>query len=80
MRKSYRFVQDLKLMITASLLLIHFHTPRPGAAYETATLRQFYHGRTETMRSCTPEAIDWCKAMLDPNAEVGHYLRERMMR
>ncbi|XP_071504219.1 peroxisomal carnitine O-octanoyltransferase-like [Diadema antillarum] len=38
---------------------------RPGAAYETATTRQFYHGRTETHRSCTMEAIDWCKAMQD---------------
>ncbi|XP_071504244.1 peroxisomal carnitine O-octanoyltransferase-like [Diadema antillarum] len=38
---------------------------RAGAAYETATTRQFYRGRTETHRSCTMEAIDWCKAMQD---------------
>ncbi|XP_041104760.1 peroxisomal carnitine O-octanoyltransferase-like [Polyodon spathula] len=39
---------------------------KPGSCYETATTRQFYHGRTETMRPCTEESVMWCKAMLDP--------------
>lgn len=43
---------------------------RPGCCYETATTRQFYHGRTETMRPCTQEAVHWCKAMIDPTCEV----------
>ena len=30
--------------------------------YETATTRQFYHGRTETVRSCTKEAMEFAKA------------------
>lgn len=38
----------------------------PGCCYETAMTRKFYHGRTETMRPCTSEALDWCKAMVDP--------------
>ncbi|XP_061441604.1 peroxisomal carnitine O-octanoyltransferase isoform X2 [Rhineura floridana] len=38
----------------------------PGCCYETATTRRFYHGRTETMRPCTMEAVEWCKSMLDP--------------
>ena len=33
------------------------------ATYETATTRQFYHGRTETVRSCTPEAMEFAKAL-----------------
>ncbi|XP_071812647.1 peroxisomal carnitine O-octanoyltransferase-like isoform X3 [Apostichopus japonicus] len=33
--------------------------------YETATTRQFYHGRTETVRGTSQEVVDWCKAMLD---------------
>eukprot|EP00057_Strongylocentrotus_purpuratus_P020549 XP_011675023.1 PREDICTED: peroxisomal carnitine O-octanoyltransferase-like [Strongylocentrotus purpuratus] len=45
---------------------------KPGAAYETATTRQFYHGRTDTMRSCSMEAIDWCKAMLDSQGDPTH--------
>lgn len=38
--------------------------------YETAVTRQFYHGRTETLRSCTTETIDMCRAMLDGWASV----------
>ncbi|KAM9436607.1 peroxisomal carnitine O-octanoyltransferase [Clarias gariepinus] len=41
---------------------------KPGCCYETATTRRFYHGRTETMRPCTVEAIHWCKVMLNPSA------------
>ncbi|KAJ8313607.1 hypothetical protein KUTeg_008168 [Tegillarca granosa] len=43
---------------------------RPGPCYETATTRKFYHGRTETMRPCTEEAIEWSKAMLDPKTSM----------
>jgi hypothetical protein len=31
--------------------------------YETASTRQFYSGRTETVRSCTEEAILWIQSM-----------------
>lgn len=44
--------------------------PRPGSCYETATTRKFFHGRTETMRPCTLEAVEWCNAMLDPTSNV----------
>ncbi|XP_075965015.1 peroxisomal carnitine O-octanoyltransferase isoform X1 [Anarhichas minor] len=43
---------------------------RPGSCYETAMTRKFYHGRTETMRPCTQEAVNWCKAMTDPTCDV----------
>lgn len=43
---------------------------RPGCCYETAMTRFFYHGRTETVRSCTVEAIRWCQSMQDPSASV----------
>uniref|UniRef100_A0A8C5C3R0 Peroxisomal carnitine O-octanoyltransferase n=1 Tax=Gadus morhua TaxID=8049 RepID=A0A8C5C3R0_GADMO len=36
---------------------------RPGSCYETAMTRRFYHGRTETMRPCTQEAVLWCQDM-----------------
>lgn len=42
---------------------------KPAPTYETATTRRFYHGRTETLRSCTQEALDWSKAMLDPSVK-----------
>ncbi|PSN42557.1 Peroxisomal carnitine O-octanoyltransferase [Blattella germanica] len=40
----------------------------PAPVYETATTREFYHGRTETVRSCTPEVVEFVKAMLSPNS------------
>uniref|UniRef100_A0ACB8FWR1 Uncharacterized protein n=2 Tax=Sphaerodactylus townsendi TaxID=933632 RepID=A0ACB8FWR1_9SAUR len=43
---------------------LHGH---PASCYETAMTRRFYHGRTETMRPCTVEAVEWCKSMLDPD-------------
>ena len=43
---------------------------KPAATYETATTRQFYHGRTETVRSCTIESVKWCQAMLDSSKSV----------
>lgn len=43
---------------------------RPGSCYETAMTRKFYHGRTETMRPCTKEAVDWCAVMTDPASNV----------
>ena len=36
--------------------------------YETATTRIFYHGRTETVRSCSVEVVDWIEKMKDPKA------------
>lgn len=47
---------------------------RPGSCYETAMTRKFYHGRTETMRPCTHEAVNWCKAMMDPKCNVSVYV------
>jgi carnitine O-octanoyltransferase len=38
---------------------------KPAATYETASTRKFYHGRTETLRSCTMESLEWTRSMLD---------------
>ncbi|XP_033762348.1 peroxisomal carnitine O-octanoyltransferase-like isoform X2 [Pecten maximus] len=42
---------------------------KPAPTYETATTRRYFHARTETLRSCTQEALDWSKAMLDPTVK-----------
>ncbi|AWO96610.1 putative peroxisomal carnitine O-octanoyltransferase [Scophthalmus maximus] len=42
----------------------------PGSCYETAMTRKFYHGRTDTMRPCTREAVSWCQTMMDPTCDV----------
>ena len=36
---------------------------RPFPTYETATTRYFFHGRTETVRSCTREALELARAV-----------------
>ncbi|KAG5675259.1 hypothetical protein PVAND_005174 [Polypedilum vanderplanki] len=35
--------------------------------YETATMRSYYHGRTETVRSCSIEVKEWLEKMYDDN-------------
>lgn len=39
-----------------------------GAQYESAHLRIFYGGRTETIRSCSNESLAFARAMLNPAA------------
>lgn len=36
---------------------------QPCATYESGSTRKFYHGRTETIRSCTSAALAFCQAM-----------------
>lgn len=38
------------------------------ATYETASTRMMLHGRTDVIRSLTPESRDFVKAMLDPHS------------
>lgn len=38
--------------------------------YETATMRVFYHGRTETVRSCSIEVKEWIEKMVHPGTTV----------
>lgn len=39
------------------------------ATYETATTRQFYHGRTETVRSATSESMQLAKALTETDLD-----------
>jgi len=55
--------------IQVALQLSYYRTyGKPAPTYETASLRQYYRGRTETTRSCTSEALAFSKAFLDPKA------------
>lgn len=40
---------------------------RLAGTYESAQTRKFRRGRTEVIRSATPEALDWVKSMEDSN-------------
>uniref|UniRef100_H2ZAP8 Choline/carnitine acyltransferase domain-containing protein n=1 Tax=Ciona savignyi TaxID=51511 RepID=H2ZAP8_CIOSA len=61
--KKYKVHPDFFVQICLQLAYMMTHG-KPGSTYETATTRQFYHGRTETCRSCTPEAVEFCRAMM----------------
>ena len=54
-------------MWVSALKIIQKHFS-PLATYETATTRQFYHGRTETMRSCTMAATELARAFTNPDS------------
>ncbi|KAI3653874.1 hypothetical protein MP228_001821 [Amoeboaphelidium protococcarum] len=38
--------------------------------YESASTRQFLMGRTETIRACSVESLNWCKAFDDENVSI----------
>ncbi|CAJ0964424.1 unnamed protein product [Ranitomeya imitator] len=63
--KKKKLHPDTFVQLSLQLAFYKLHG-RPGSCYETAMTRMFYHGRTETMRPCTVEAVNWCRSMLDP--------------
>ena len=55
----------------SAISLFHkFHGNKPASTYETASTRRFYRGRTETVRTCSPELVAWCQAMTNPNDQL----------
>ncbi|XP_036037546.1 peroxisomal carnitine O-octanoyltransferase isoform X2 [Onychomys torridus] len=60
---------DTFIQLALQLAYYRLHG-RPGCCYETAMTRYFYHGRTETVRSCTVEAVRWCQSMQDPSTSL----------
>lgn len=66
--KEMGFHPDAFVQVLLQAAIFKTHN-RGLATYETATTRQFYHGRTETVRSCTNEALAFAKALSNPNCE-----------
>ncbi|XP_013407004.1 peroxisomal carnitine O-octanoyltransferase-like [Lingula anatina] len=67
--RSHKISPDTHVQLALQLAYYRMHK-KPAPTYETATTRRYYHGRTETVRSCTMEALTWCKAMMDPQRSV----------
>ncbi|KAL4222593.1 hypothetical protein ACF0H5_018634 [Mactra antiquata] len=44
---------------------------KPAPTYQTGTTRKYYNARTETVRSCSNEALEWVKAMMNPDVTTG---------
>lgn len=72
--KPYKIHPDTFVQLAIQLAYYRLHR-KPAPTYETGQTRQFYHGRTETIRSCTMESVAWCKAMFDGNADKSTKMR-----
>uniref|UniRef100_A0A914V5I9 Choline/carnitine acyltransferase domain-containing protein n=1 Tax=Plectus sambesii TaxID=2011161 RepID=A0A914V5I9_9BILA len=60
---------DTVVQLSLQLAYYRLHN-RPAPTYETSSTRKFFHGRTETVRSCTQEAINFAKTMLGPTSTL----------
>ncbi|KAK2726998.1 hypothetical protein QYM36_007743 [Artemia franciscana] len=71
----FKLHPDAYVQMAMQLAYYRLHN-KPAPTYETATTREFYHGRTETVRSCTDEAIKWVKAMDDDSIKLPEKVRQ----
>ncbi|XP_020806608.1 carnitine O-acetyltransferase-like isoform X1 [Drosophila serrata] len=60
--KKQRLGPDSFIQIALQLAFFKMHS-EPAAQYESAHLRIFEGGRTETIRSCSNESVSFCRAM-----------------
>ncbi|DBA00919.1 TPA: hypothetical protein N0F65_006119 [Lagenidium giganteum] len=60
--KRYKLTPDFFVQMAIQLAHYKMHKRVP-AVYETAHTRLFYHGRTETVRSCTTDSLHFVKTM-----------------
>ncbi|XP_042231513.1 peroxisomal carnitine O-octanoyltransferase-like isoform X2 [Homarus americanus] len=67
--RTHKLHPDAFVQMSIQLAYQRLHG-KPAPTYETATTRQFYDGRTETLRSCTVESVDWVQTMLSPKAST----------
>jgi carnitine O-octanoyltransferase len=58
-----RIHPDTFFQLCLQLAYFKIHNHKPAATYETGSTRCFYRGRTETVRTCSPEVVTWCHAM-----------------
>ncbi|XP_063424764.1 carnitine O-acetyltransferase-like [Mytilus trossulus] len=64
--KSVKLSPDSYIQTAFQLAFYRLYN-EPCATYETASLRKYQHGRTDTIRSCSIESLAFCKGMCDPN-------------
>ena len=62
-KQHVRIHPDTFFQLCLQLAYFKLHDHKPAPTYETAATRRFYRGRTETARTCTNEAVAWCRAM-----------------
>ncbi|CAF3692613.1 unnamed protein product [Rotaria sp. Silwood1] len=64
----YKTVIDLVMVQRRPYFKLHGHKHAPTD--EIASTRRFYRGRTETSRTCIPEVVAWCRAMINSNSQL----------
>ena len=69
---SHRFHPEAYVQVGLQLAYYRMYG-KPAPTYCTASTRKFYHGRTETCRSCFPESVEFAKAFVQGNSSVSHY-------
>ncbi|XP_052756862.1 carnitine O-acetyltransferase-like isoform X2 [Galleria mellonella] len=62
--KSQKLSPDSYLQMAMQYAFYRLHKT-PGAHYESAATRMYIGGRTETIRSCSIESVEFAKTMLD---------------
>jgi carnitine O-acetyltransferase len=71
--KSWNFSPDA--FVQMAFQLAHYRCCGILApTYESASTKQFFHGRTETCRPVTNECVHFLKVMLNPQAKVSLFL------
>ena len=68
--RDYKFHPEAFTQVALQLAYYRMHG-KPAPTYCTASTRQYYHGRTETCRSCFPESVDFCKSVVEGNSKPG---------
>ena len=71
-----------QLAIQASYMKVH-GVEKPGSVYKTATSRRYYHGRTETIRSCSKAVVMFCRELVEHgdlnSAKLWQYFKDAMI-
>lgn len=64
--KSQKMSPDSFIQMAIQLTFLKIHKT-PAATYESAATRIFKEGRTEVIRSCSEESLEFAKSMLMAN-------------
>ena len=67
--KNFKVHPDCYVQMALQLAYFKLHG-KLAPTYETGTMRVFYHGRTETVRSCSIEVKNWLDKMCDGKTGV----------
>ena len=64
---SHKFSPDAFIQMAYQLAYYRLRN-KVGSTYESSNTKKFYHGRTETIRSCSKDSKDFCETFVNPNS------------